>query len=384
MDPLVGSGLALLAGAMQGAFPLPMKYAAKWKWENIWSVFALWGFVVFPWLLAFLTVPNLLGVYANASGSSILAMTLFGLGWGIGTICFGIGISMVGLALGFAIVIGMTGALGTLLPMILFHPEAFLTCTGLTVTGGVFLMLVGVCVCALAGSQREMVSSTTVHHESKPAERGAFRRGLIICIISGIASPMLNFAFIFGDEIISNAKAAGASPAHASNPIWCWAMTSAFVATVIYCMYLMRKDRGWYRYAMRGTGGCWGLTLLMGILFSSSIAIYGIALSGLGYLSASIGWPILMTSSVVTGNICGMATGEWRDVGRKPLLTLLVGLVILVLAICVIGAGQKASFHPSGVTAKHMCPPRLCAITVKGNVSIALFCREASNYRRLF
>ena len=340
MNIFAGSCFALLSGAMQGAFPLPMKYATKWKWENVWSVFALWGFVILPWLLAVITVPDLVGVYTSASWKTLAAITFFGAGWGIGTICFGIGVSMVGLALAFAIVIGMASALGTLIPMVLFHSDAFLTTGGLTISGGIILMLIGVALCALAGSWKEKSLSKADSDEDKSARAGSFNKGLGVCIISGIASPMLNFAFVFGEEIISNAKATGTSPASASNPIWCWAMTSAFVITVLYCIYLMSKDRGWRRYVIKGTGSYWGLTLSMGVLFSGSIAVYGIGLSKLGPLAASIGWPILMISSIVVGNLCGIITGEWKGAGSKPLMTMLAGLAILTMAICLIGLGN--------------------------------------------
>jgi L-rhamnose-H+ transport protein len=330
----------LLSGAMQGAFPLPMKYTKKWKWENTWSVFAFWGFVVLPWLLAFLTVPNLMDVYTSASWKTLAAVTFFGAGWGIGTICFGIGISMVGLAVAFAVVIGMASALGTLIPMLVFHPEAFWTLGGLTISGAVLLMLIGVGLCALAGSGKERAQSTTDNAEDKCLRAESFNKGLIVCIISGIASPMLNFAFVFGDELIAYSKTAGASPAHASNPIWCWAMTSAFVVTLIYCLHLMRKDRGWSRYALQETGCYWGLSLSMGILWSGSIAVYGIGLSMLGPLASSIGWPILMISSIVVGNLCGLVAGEWKGAGIKPLIMMVGGIVVLIMAICLIAIGN--------------------------------------------
>lgn len=340
VDMLVGCTLAILAGAMQGAFPLPMKYTTGWKWENTWCIFALWGFVILPWLLAFMTVPNLFNVYTSASWKTIAAITFFGAGWGIGTICFGIGVSTVGLALGFALTIGMTGALGTLVPMIVFHADAFQTSGGLTILGGVVLMLIGVCICAVAGKWKENALLTSGNNEKGDKHSGSFYKGLIICIISGVASPMLNFAFVFGEEIVSNAKAAGTSPAHASNPIWCWTMSSAFVITAIYCLYLMSRDRGWDRYVLEGTGRYWGLTFSMGALWSGSIALYGMGLSKLGPLAASIGWPILMITSIVIGNLCGLVTGEWKGAGSKPLVTMITGLAVLIMAICLIGMGN--------------------------------------------
>ncbi len=30
--------LTVLAGVMNGSFPLPMRYMHKWAWENIWTV----------------------------------------------------------------------------------------------------------------------------------------------------------------------------------------------------------------------------------------------------------------------------------------------------------------------------------------------------------
>jgi len=337
---LLGCTLAVLAGVMQGAFPLPMKYTTRWKWENTWCVFALWGFVILPWLLAFMTVPDLINVYTSTSLKTIAAITFFGAGWGIGTISFGIGVSTVGLALGFAVIIGIGGALGTLLPMVIFHADAFQTSGGQTILGGVILMLIGVGLCALAGKWKESAVSTSGNDENGNKCFGSFYKGLIICIISGVASPMLNFAFVFGEEIVSNARTAGASPAHASNPIWCWTMSSAFVITCIYCLYLMKKDQGWGRYVLKGTSSCWVLTFSMGVLWSGSIAVYGIGLSKLGQLAASIGWPILMITSIVMGNLCGLITGEWKGAGSKPLMTMAAGLAVLLIAICLIGMGN--------------------------------------------
>jgi len=329
-----------MAGIMQGAFPLPMKYAIKWKWENTWCVFALWGFVILPWLLAFMTVPDLINVYASVSWKTLVAVTLFGAGWGIGTICFGIGVSMVGLALGLALMNGMTGALGALIPMLLFHPEAFRTSAGQTILGGIALLMVGVCLCALAGKQKERALFSSSNNVKGNRRIGSFYKGLIVCAISGAASPMLNFAFVFGDEIVSTAETTGATSAYASFPVWCLAMTAAFVTTLAYCLYLMRKDHGWNRYTLKGTTPYWGLTFFMGVLWSGGIALYGMGLSNLGPLAASIGWPILMIATIVTGNLCGIVTGEWKGTGRKPLLTMTAGLAVLFIAICLIGLGN--------------------------------------------
>ena len=50
--------LILLGSVLQGTFAVPMKFAPRWRHENIWLVFTFSGLVVFPWLLAIWTVPR--------------------------------------------------------------------------------------------------------------------------------------------------------------------------------------------------------------------------------------------------------------------------------------------------------------------------------------
>ena len=297
------------------------------------DAFALWGFVILPWWLwAFLTVPNLVGVYASVSGRALAAITFFGAGVGSRNHLLRHRGPQGRVGPGLRMIIGTAAARWcTLIPMIVFHGDAFRTPGGLAITGGVVLMLLGVGICAVAGSQREKmqragdcpnfrVSENGTVPFTQPAEAKSFRKGLLVCMISGLASPMLNFAFAFGGEIVTKAEAAGTLPAHASNPIWCWTMTCAFVVTLLVRACLMIKDRGWQRYLRRGTGFYWGLAILMGLLWSGSIAVYGIALSMLGPLAPSLGWPILMISTIITGNLCGITTGEWKGSGgnRSP------------------------------------------------------------------
>src|SRR5437764_102614 len=76
-----GAGLfwLFIAGVMQGAFPLPMKFAGKWKWEHLWGWYSLLAFVVLPFVLAWLTVPHLDQVYAKASSQALWSIAAFGI-----------------------------------------------------------------------------------------------------------------------------------------------------------------------------------------------------------------------------------------------------------------------------------------------------------------
>ncbi len=38
---ILGLGLLVLAGGMNGSFTLPMKFTQRWAWENTWLVHGL-------------------------------------------------------------------------------------------------------------------------------------------------------------------------------------------------------------------------------------------------------------------------------------------------------------------------------------------------------
>ena len=55
---------------------------------------------------------------------------LFGFAWGIGATLCGLGISRVGLALAFAVILGITASFGSLIPLAVVHPHELLSPLG--------------------------------------------------------------------------------------------------------------------------------------------------------------------------------------------------------------------------------------------------------------
>src|SRR5579864_2026174 len=155
---LSGLAVVVLAGILNGSFAAPMKRITGWRWENSWLIFAVSGLVVFPWIINFATVPNVPNIYAGASASTLLKVVLFGLLWGVGATLFGLGISRVGMALGFALILGITASFGSLLPLAILHSDQLLTKRGLALITGTGVMLLGLVLLALAGRARERES----------------------------------------------------------------------------------------------------------------------------------------------------------------------------------------------------------------------------------
>jgi L-rhamnose-H+ transport protein len=337
MSGQIGWGIAvvILAGVLNGSFAAPMKRMPSWRWENSWLIFAITGLVIFPWSIACLTIPHLGSVYSGASWPTLEKVALFGFAWGIGATLCGLGISRVGLALAFAVILGITASFGSLIPLAVLHPEELLARRGIALIIGTVIMTIGLVFLAIAGRQRERDSGQT------GSPRSGFTLGLIICILSGLFSSMLNFSFVFGDELRVRALAAGASVSMAANPIWSLSVTGGFIANAIYCVYLLRDNRTWGVYK---TGGAvyWTLGSLMGLLWFGGTLMYGSGATILGPLGGMIGWPVFMLMDIIVGLFWGMITGEWKDAGRQALIYCWTGIGILFLAIIGIALGSAA------------------------------------------
>jgi len=337
---MFGTGimLAALSGVCNGSFGLPMKFTTKWKWENTWSMWSVWTLLVVPWVIAFLAVPNLLQVYNEAGAEALLWVFMFGFIWGISAVAFGTGLDYLGLALGYSLMMGLIISIGSLLPLITEHRESILELNGLAIIAGVVVIIVGVILNAWSAvmKEKDLADSAT---EDKPLEKKSLIKGVIICAVAGVTAPMLNYALIYGNKkgLSEAAKSLGAGETLASLSIWPIALFAGFVVNIIYCIWMVNKNKVWGLYREKGTGIYYLYTLIMGILWAGSTGIFGIAAAKLGELGPSIGWAILLGTAVFWANILGILTGEWKGVTKKTLWIMAAGLVVLLGGICIVG-----------------------------------------------
>jgi L-rhamnose-H+ transport protein len=335
MSENVGLGVALvsLGGMLNGSFALPMKRMPGWRWENTWLVFSVVAMLVAPWLFATTTVPCLAEVYHRASGHAFLLVLLFGLGSGTGSMLFGLGITRLGLALGFAIILGISASLGSLLPLATLHPNQVLSRPGHFLMAGTLLVVLGIVFYAIAGHRREREAVLS----PQDARRTGFAVGLVICIFSGILSATLNLAFLYGKEFQDLTLSLGGSARVSAIPIWALALTSMFIANGGYTIYLLQKNHSWRTFSAPGiTASYWVGGILMGALWFGSVAFYGMGAAALGSLGGIIGWPVYMAMIIITANLWGAITGEWAKASRRSFAYSWVGMGVLLAAIYVI------------------------------------------------
>jgi L-rhamnose-H+ transport protein len=328
----VGIILAIIAGILNGSFAAPTKYTKIWKWENIYSVFGIFGMVLLPWAVVFVTIPNAGEVYRGVATKSLLLVVLFGLGFGLAQVFFGLGIAAIGMALNFAIAIGISTVLGSLVPLLILHRERAFTFQGLMLLLGVILILVGIVGCSFAGKLKDEHQVVT---DPRPRESAAvpmsFKAGLMICILAGIGSPLTNFALAFGRPLLDGAKAQGASLSSMANIIWAPVNTAAFIPYIIYCLYLWNKNNTASLFGAPGTGLNWLFGVIMGALWFGSTVIYGAVSGLLGDMGPILGWPLFMSAIIIASNVWGLATGEWKGSGSKALNTMFGSIAFLIL-----------------------------------------------------
>lgn len=344
LSVILNIALLILAGVMMGCSIVPMKYATKWKWENIWVLYVGFGQVVFPLILVMCTVPEAGEVFSRANGHALTSAILFGLGWGVGNVLGGIGYAMLGVGLGLSVVLGLTASMGSLIPLAVLFPSKLTSPAVLTLYVAVGIMLVGLTLSSQAGRIRQEAHSSreiSNNADIKSFGKGKFRTGLIVCITAGVLSSMLNLSFAFGDDIRLTALHLGASAVGAVNTLWLPILIAGFFPTLFYCAYLLSKDASWPAFIAPGVGSHWGMAVLMAALFIGALSLYGIGSVRLGVMGPILAFPIFMSTVVLTGNTAGLITKEWQGAPRGAYIYSFLGMIFLIVSIVIIGISNN-------------------------------------------
>jgi L-rhamnose-H+ transport protein len=329
---LAGIALALLSGLFNGLFTTPMKLESRWKWENIWLVFIVVACLGMPSAVLFSASATWFNVFTQAPRYAVLAALCFGFAWGFGAICFGRSVDAIGVSLANTLVIGLSSALGSLVPL-LMKSEFHLRAKQAVLFAGVIALLAGVAVCGKAGRRRdgELQTSGTVS-----------LAGYLFAVAAGVMSAIFNIGYALALPISDTGVLLGLSRFTATNVIWLLMLGAGAIPNVIYCTALMRQNHT-AALLLRTpfSWSSWGRSSSMGLLWGGSIFLYGAATPRLGPLGPSIGWPLSLAVGLVVANLMGVYLGEWRGAARPASRLMWVGLAILLSAIVLCGISTR-------------------------------------------
>jgi L-rhamnose-H+ transport protein len=330
----LGGIFAMLGGVFQGAFAVPMKYARKWNHENIWFVFALTGLVILPWSVTLAAVPSLAEVYRSASLQSLVLIAVFGIGWGIGATLVGIAFRMLGISLGFAIVLGLSALLGSLVPFLLqpAHSNSQVHFYAL----GTSVMLMGIALVSVAGSMRDRAQQAS--STSAGSDRKQFGTGLLVAIAAGVLSSFLSFAIAFSSPMVEHARQLGASAVWASNVVLAPTTTGGSLANFVYCALMMRRNRSGKLLWQASPASHWAYGVAMGTCWYGGLALYGLAEQRIGSVE---GWPLFIGAMILSSNLAGFLTKEWEPADLRAKLVLCGGSLTIFIALIVLGMAHN-------------------------------------------
>ncbi len=319
---------------MAGDCMLPLKFTRKWQWENTWFIFSVVSLLVLPWSLALIFVHHLFQAYSSLTVSQFAIPIVFGAGWGIAQVMFGISIQRLGLALAYAIVIGLGTLLGTLVPLFVQHRAQLDRPLLIEVLAGIAVMLIGIALSALAGQVREHGQQTK--SGSAAAHYGA---ALIVAVLCGILAPMLNYSFAFGQDIALAAVRLGNPEAQAAYAVWPIGLTGGLLPNVGYSLYLLRRNRSAALFQFRNPDMLWAT--LMAILWMGAFALYGMSATYLGRYGTSIGWGLFQIFMILAATLTGVVTGEWKSAPRSARAILALSIICLVGATIILAHANQ-------------------------------------------
>jgi L-rhamnose-H+ transport protein len=333
----LGMAIIFVSGVLNGSFPAPMKYSRRWQWENTWLVFATVALLLLPWLMAGGFVPGLAELYRGAAPRMLLYPLVFGFFWGIAQVTYGLGISAVGMALAIAVVAGLSCLGGSLVPLLVLNPAALLQPRGLLLLLSMPVLIAGLSFCGVAGNRRQKEQAIT---PTPTNERGrSFLVGLGICIFTGIFGANLNLGFVFGGGLLRRSIEMGANPVTATYAVWALVLGAGFIPNLLYCLYLVIRNRTWSLFHQTG----WPVEALLGVamalLWLGGMVGYGIGATLAGKYGTSVGFVLLAASIILASNLLGILTGEWKATSPKTKKLLVAGLALIVGSVIILNLG---------------------------------------------
>jgi hypothetical protein len=342
MDTTVGVAWTMLGALFLGIFALPSKFIKNYAWENTWGAFFLFAMLVVPVGFAAVTVQGLWAGYAGISGSVLFGVLALSFLWGCGFCCWGTGLAMVGLSLGYSLTMGTMALVGSMVPFFLGSAQIALTKAGILVIGGILVCIVGVAINGYAGMQREK-SLRGAGAEGSPQGRRMLL-GLVVCVVAGVLSSGLNIAFFIGNNIGGIAAASeklGNPPWLAGLSTWTLVFLGGMISSVAYSAFLLFKNGTWGNFRNEGTGKNLVFAFLMAAGHFFCIFFYGIGGCKLGALGTSVGFAIFQSGSLLIGNGLGIFTGEWKGASAASKTWLATGLAILIGGIICVAVGNS-------------------------------------------
>ena len=344
----LGVILHFIGGFASGSFYIPYKKVGGWAWESYWITGGLVSWLVVPLIAAQLTVPGFVEILRNADSVTLFWTYFFGVLWGIGGLTFGLTMRYLGLSLGMSLIMGLTSALGALMPPVyrdLFTDAQAGTFSemignpgGHWVLIGVVVSLLGIALCGRAGliKEREVPDST----KFASVKEFSLAKGALVALISGVLSACFSYGIAAGQPLAEAAIAHGANSLFQNNVTFMVIMWGGLTTNGLWCLWLNYRNRTFHNYTDRSTPLLRNYLLVAtaGTLWFLQFFFYGMGASRMHNDASS--WVLHMSFIIIVSNFWGLYFREWQGTSATTKRVLLLGIAVILASIALVGYGN--------------------------------------------
>jgi L-rhamnose-H+ transport protein len=379
-SPLIGVMYHWIGGLASASNFIPFRPIKRWSWEIYWIVQGFAAWIVAPLVMASLLVPHLFPILRSAPSSSVHTAMIWGVLWGVGGLTFGLSVRYLGIALGYAIALGLCTACGTLLPP-LFRGEIGTIAAnngGRTILWGVAVCMLAIVINGAAGYFKER--DTSAEDKALAGERDfSFIKGIAVAIFAGIMSSCFAYGLDAGKPIAAIAKqqlVAGGHPDLWQNlPVLVVVLWGGFATNFVWSAYLIIKNRSAAQFAgspgdnPMGTAATTGETMqvdprtlldrltpsvlarnyslasLAGVIWYFQFFFYSMGDTRMGRFAFS-SWALHMASIIIFATLWSIVLSEWHGTSRRTYVLMILGLTMLIVSTLIIGYGNYLSAGP--------------------------------------
>ena len=345
-NPILGVLLHGVGALSSSSCYTPQKKTTLWAWEVYWIAQASFAWLILPIVFAFITIPDYMNVLESAPPKAMFHSFALGMLYGIGGLTFGLGIKYIGFSLNYAIAIGISAMLGTLLPLIWTPTEGFVwiivekfnSLPGIIVLAGIVFALVGIVFCGWAGALREKGGNSST--------RFTFKIGVPFAIVAGTLSAVFNFSLLAGAPLETAALKHGASELLKMNAIYPFSNGGAWVTNVIWCIFFISRNKTASQFKEL-PGVKFGklafyylMALLSGAFWYFQFFFYGMGHFNMGETYGFTSWVLHMAMLILFSNIYGTVFKEWIGADKMPVRILRIGMALIVIGALIITYGN--------------------------------------------
>ncbi len=322
----------VLGGISHASFGLGQKRFEPLSWEAFWLPFAFISMIIIPLVWAFTLGSDVWGILSAIPIKVFLYTTFFGACWGLAAIFWGKALVWIGMSLTYGIILSITMATGSLIPMLRIKGIAQSSALPFILLGTA-VMFGGVALVTLAGIRRDRLQIEEGKKIKGVVSGKLFKFGLLIALFSGLLGALQNIGYA---EAQRTALEIGAGDSVANLVSWMIVFIGGFLVQGGYTLYFLIKNKTYTTYTIRPLWKPWLKIVVTSLFWFAALAFYGQGAAKLGELGTSIGWTMFLSLSLVISNTYAYFFGEWQE-SVKPLRILMIGNAVLLCSWIVLG-----------------------------------------------